>query len=316
METASGDSAPAAPAGGIGQGLLSRRLLWVCVGASILVFAIWEGPSWRHADAVDAAAWWSYAVIPPLVAAALICERKLRVLPLLLATVEVTAWKFFATYCFAQTMWMISPPVTPPRPSAPAVAEVRAPDPPPSVIDPRETGVIEGRMAVVPGQSPDGVLVYVDGGLERHVFAPPEDVIRIVEEDGGITTTSDIAQVGQRVEARSGDLKLHTLIASTSEGDAFSIPLQSSGAWSHAKLRPITGVATLHCGVHQRSGESRRLVITSNPFFTKTDANGTFRLTGVPAGRVHVTALGEGTRSTGGDVVVEPRETTQLSLAW
>jgi hypothetical protein len=307
-------STPTAPAGGLGQKLLSRRLLWICVALSILVFAVWEGPSWRHADAADAAAWWSYAVIPPLIAGALIFERKLRVLPFVLATVEVTAWKFFATYCFAQTMWMISPPTTPR--AAPAAEEPRPPDPPPSVIDPRETGVIEGRVAAASGAAVEGVIVYVDGGLERHVFAPPSDVIRIVEEGGAITTTSDIAQVGQRVEARSGDLKLHTLIASTSEGDAFSIPLQSSGAWSNAKLRPFTGIATLHCGVHQRSGESRRLIITANPFFTKTDANGAFSLTGVPAGRIHVTALGEGTHSAGLDAAVEPAGTTRLNLAW
>jgi hypothetical protein len=314
MDSIPDTSTPTAPAGGLGQKLLSRRLLWICVALSILVFALWEGPSWRHADAADAAAWWSYAVIPPLIAGALIFERKLRVLPFVLGTVEVTAWKFFATYCFAQTMWMISPPTTPR--AAPAAEEPRPPDPPPSVIDPRETGVIEGRVADASGAAVEGVIVYVDGGLERHVFAPPSDVIRIVEEGGAITTTSDIAQVGQRVEARSGDLKLHTLIASTSEGDAFSIPLQSSGAWSNAKLRPFTGIATLHCGVHQRSGESRRLIITANPFFTKTDANGAFRLTGVPTGRIHVTALGEGTRSAGLDAAVEPAGTTRLDLAW
>ena len=279
-----------------------------------MVFFLWDGPSWRHADAVDAAAWWSYAVIPPLVAGALLLEHKLRVLPLVLATVEVTAWKFFATYCFAQTMWMISPPSTPPRVLPAVVEEVRPPDPPPTVVDPAETGVIEGRVTAGSG-STAGVLVYIDGGLERHVFAPPADVIRIVEEGGSITTSSDVAQVGQRVEARSGDLKLHTLIASTSEGDAFSIPLQSSGAWSNAKLRPITGVATLHCGVHQRSGESLRFVITANPFFSKTDTSGAFRLTGVPAGRVHVTALGEGTKSTGVDAIVGPGGTTRLTLA-
>ena len=91
----------------------------LCVGASTLLFLLWDGPSWRHADAADAAAWWSYAFIPPLVAGALLIERKLGALALVLATIEVTAWKFFATYCFAQTMWMISPPKTPaaPRPS-------------------------------------------------------------------------------------------------------------------------------------------------------------------------------------------------------
>ena len=296
---------------------MSRRLLWVCVGLSILVFALWEGPSWRHADAADAAAWWSYAAIPPLVVGALLFERKLRPLPFILATLEVTAWKFFATYCFAQTMWMISPPSTPPRATpAPAAEEARQPDPPPTTIDARETGIIEGRVAAASGAPVQGVLVYVDGGLERYVFAPPDEVIRIVEEGGTITTTSEIAHVGQRVEARSGDLKLHTLIAATSEGNAFSIALQSSGAWSNAKLRPITGVATLHCGVHQRSGESRRLVITANPFWTKTDANGAFRLTGVPAGRLHVTALGEETRSSGLEAVVEAGATTKLAFSW
>jgi hypothetical protein len=314
MDALPGESAPAEPVGELGQRLLSRRLLWLCVGLSTLVFFLWEGPSWRHADAADAAAWWSYAVIPALVAGALLLDHKLRVLAWILATVEVTAWKFFATYCFAQTMWMISPPSTPPRALPPVTAEIRAPDPSPSVIDPRETGVLEGRVAAPAGTPVEGVLVYIDGGLERHVFAPPADVIRIVEEGGAITTTADVAQVGQRVEARAGDLKLHTLIASTTEGDAFSIPLQSSGAWSNAKLRPITGVATLHCGVHQRSGESRRLVITANPFFAKTDASGTFRLTGVPAGRVHLTALGEGTRSTALEAVVERGATTRLAL--
>src|SRR5690348_1910934 len=110
MDTIPSESAPARPADGIGHKLLSRRLLWACVVISILVFVLWEGPSWRHADAADAAAWWSYAVIPPLVAGALLYERKLRGVSFLLAAVEVTAWKFFATYFFAQTMWMISPP--------------------------------------------------------------------------------------------------------------------------------------------------------------------------------------------------------------
>jgi len=308
------DETAARAAERLGQTLLSRRMLWLCVGASILIFFLWEGLSWRQADAVDAAAWWSYAVIPPLVLGALLLERKLRVLPWILATTEVTAWKFFATYCFAQTMWMISPPKAPPRP--PPSAEVRAPDPPPTVIDPGATGVLEGRVATASGTPAERVLVFIDGGLERYVFPPPAEAIRIVEEADAIVTTSDVVQVGQLVEARSGDRKLHTLIASTSEGDAFSIPLQSSGAWSQAKLRAITGIARLHCGVHQRSGETKRLVITANPFWTKTDESGDFRISGIPAGRVHVTALGEEGRSVGLDTVVEASQSVRLALTW
>src|SRR5687767_11515022 len=172
MDALHGEAAPAA-AEGLGQRLLSRRMLWLCVGISIVVFLLWDGPIFRHADAVDAAAWWSYAVIPPLMAGALLLEHKLRLLPWILATTEVTAWKFFATYLFAQTMWMISPPKTLPRPPPLIANEVRAPDPPPTVIDPRTTGIVEGRVATAAGAPLSGVLVYIDAGLERYVFAPP-----------------------------------------------------------------------------------------------------------------------------------------------
>ena len=293
---------------------MSRRMLWLCVVLATLVFFLWGGPSWRQADAADAGAWWSYAVVPLLVAAALIFERRLAAVPFILATLEVAAWKFCATYLFAQTMWMISPPKTPPSPPTAVSAQPRAPDLPPSVIDPRDTGVVEGR--VVRGGTPfEGAIVYVDGGLEGYVFAPPTEVLRVVEEGGAITTEAEVAQIGQRVEARSGDLKLHTLIASTIEGDAFSIPLQSSGAWSNAVLRPIAGIATLHCGVHQRSGESRRLVITSNPFWTRSDASGSYRLNGVPKGRVHVTALGDGSSGAGADKWIQAGATTRLDFS-
>jgi hypothetical protein len=91
--------------------------------------------------------------------------------------------------------------------------------------------------------------------------------------------------------------------------------LQSSGAWSNAVLRPFVGVATLHCGVHQRSGESRRLVITSNPFWTRSDASGSYRLNGVPNGRVHVTVLGVGSTSAGADKRIQPGATARLDFS-
>jgi hypothetical protein len=57
-------------------------------------------------------------------------------------------------------------------------------------------------------------------------------------------------------------------------------------------------------------------VITANPFWTKTDASGAFRLIGVPAGRVHVTALGEGTQSSGLEAVIEAGGTANLAFSW
>lgn len=304
---------PPPPPSGAYRQFLSRRLIWISVALSILVFVIWEGANWRSASAVDAAAWWSYAVIPPLIAGALLYEHKLRLLPWILGVVEVTAWKFIATYCYAQTMWMISPPSVPAK-VAPVVFEEAREGPKTTIVDPSNTGVVLGTVTAA-GAPLAGAVVYVDGGLERFAFAPPIAAIRIVEGSDAITADAEVAQVGQEIQARSNDGRLHTLIATTSDGDAFSIPLQSSGAWSSAKLRPLTGVATLHCGVHQRSGESGRLVLTSNPFWTKTDDRGAFRLSGVPAARVHVTALGPD-KSAGSEATVEPGGTTRVALSW
>jgi hypothetical protein len=68
--------------------------------------------------------------------------------------------------------------------------------------------------------------------------------------------------------------------------------------------------------VHQRSGESRRLLITSNPFWTRSDASGSYRLNGVPKGRVHVTALGEGSSGAGAATRVEPGAMARLDFSF
>jgi hypothetical protein len=305
---------PPPPPSGAHRRLLSRRMVWISTAISILVFVIWEGAKWRRADAVDAAAWWSYAVIPPLIVAALIYEHKLRFLPWLLGVVEVTAWKFIATYCYAQTMWMIAPPITPVTVPPVVFEEVREP-PRKTVVDSGETGIVEGRLTAG-GVPIFGAIVFVDAGLERYAFSPPATAIHITSGSDVITADAEVAEVGQQVEARSSDGRLHTLIASTSEGDAFSIPLQSSGAWSAAKLRPLAGVAKLHCGVHQRSNESGRLVIATNPFWTKTDRDGAFRLTGIPAARVHVSALGKEGTSTAAEAIVSAGGVSELALSW
>lgn len=304
---------PPPPPSGIGRRLLSRRMVWICVAVSIAVFVVWEGVHWRSAATVDAAAWWSYAVIPPIIAAALIYEKKLRFFPWLLGAVEVTAWKFCATYLYAQTMWMVSPPNTPVRVEPVVFEEARAE--PLEPVDPNRTGVVEGRVTR-DGEPVEGAVVYVDAGLERFRFEPPGEALRI--ETGGAAQVPDVlvGQVGQVVEGRSLDGKLHTLIVSTNEGDAFSIPLQSSGAWSSAKLRRLPGLAKLRCGVHQRPEIGKWLLIVTNPHWAKTGPQGEFRLPGVPAAHVHVTATIGDAPSTAAETTVVAGRASEVALRW
>src|SRR4051794_13919345 len=104
---------------------LSRGELAVCLAISLAVFFLYQGWFWRHRWQIDASIWYSYLVIPPVVAVVLARSRKLTVRELALGTLEVTCWKFGATYLMAQTLWMFSPP--PPRAVATPVAVPDAP---------------------------------------------------------------------------------------------------------------------------------------------------------------------------------------------
>src|SRR2546423_3302542 len=92
---------------------LSRGELALCLTISLAVFFLYQGSFWRHRWQIDASIWYSYLVIPPVVAAVLARSRKLTLRELALGTLEVTCWKFGATYLIAQTVWMFSP--LPPR---------------------------------------------------------------------------------------------------------------------------------------------------------------------------------------------------------
>src|SRR5438132_12714978 len=89
---------------------LSRGELATCVVVSLAVFFLHQGPFWRHRWQLDASIWWSYLVIPFVVAAVLAWRRKLARRELVLGTIEVTCWKFGATYLLAHTVWMFSTP--------------------------------------------------------------------------------------------------------------------------------------------------------------------------------------------------------------
>src|SRR5215468_11691948 len=99
---------------------LSRLELALCVGASVGVFFLYQGPFWRHRWHLDGSIGYSYLAIPALVATVLTWRRKLVLREVILGTIEVACWKFGVTYLVAHTMWMFSAP--PPRAAVPAVS--------------------------------------------------------------------------------------------------------------------------------------------------------------------------------------------------
>src|SRR6185436_13462428 len=80
---------------------LSRGEFWACFLMAMAVFALFQGPLWRHRWQLDASIFYSYLAVPVLVAGAPAYRKKWSLAAFALATLEVVVWKFGATYVIA-----------------------------------------------------------------------------------------------------------------------------------------------------------------------------------------------------------------------
>jgi hypothetical protein len=292
---------------------LSRGEFWTCFVLALLVFFFFQGPLWRHRWQLDASIFYSYLVVPVLVAAVLAYRKKWAVSGFALGTLEIVAWKFAATYVIAHTMWMFSTP--PPRP--PAVVDVVVPEHEtalvPTPIAEGATGAIEGLVASSDAGVATRAVVFIVSGLEAYTFMPSTGgaALSVGTE---IEPDVAVAELHQDLRARSSDGRLHTLIAAIEDADLFNMPLQSSGAWSSAVIRRGQGVAQLRCAVHQHSRETGSLVVVRHPFHSQLAGDGHFRWEGVPAGHVTVQALGAGGREARADLEVLAGRSAAIQL--
>jgi hypothetical protein len=291
---------------------LSRSELAICLGLSLAVFFLHEGPFWQHKWRIDASIWLSYLVIPFIVAAVLALFHELGWRRLALGTIEVTCWKFGITYFLAQTMWMFSSP--PPRAEVPAPSWPDAPAVAARSVGQDPTGSIEGTVEDSTGREVAGIAVFVESGLDAYTFAPSRAGASFAVRSGAIEPGVVVVELHDQLRAHSSDGKLHTLVASQGDSDLFNLPLQSSGAESATEVRRGQGVASVRCAVHERAGEVARLVVVAHPFHAVLDSSGRFAWSGVPAARVTLSAVAADGRVARVEANVVARETASVHL--
>lgn len=276
---------------------MSRLQFWSSLALLIGIFVFGHGALWEHPwdmEQVDAAILWSYAPIPFLVLACLAWSRRLGWKALLLDTLELTFLKYAATLAIALAVWKLAPPPPPRHADNPYVRTLEGSEQPPtpSVIDPKRTGTLRGRVVDARGAALADVAVFVSEGLEGLAFAPSTEPLRVENTGRGLSPRVVVAERFQRVEGRALDGRLHTLVAARAEGALFNIPLMSSGVPSEVVVREAHGPVTLRCSVHPDAGEAEaQLIVVTHPFHARTDAEGRFELRSVPAGKLTVEAM-------------------------
>lgn len=311
----------AAKAGAEGRLLHVSRAQFVgSLAASVVLFLFITGPLWRHAGDVsrlDTAIWYSYGAIPLLIAGCLLASRRWSLRGFLLDTMALTLTKYVVTCTIAIAFWAtVSPPraaaaATSRRPPAPTPAAVESITPTP--IDPAKTGTVRATVVDPSGRPLAGAIVFVAGGVEDYAFAPPSEPVVLEHGPHGVTPALAVAQVGQRIEARSTDGRMHTLVADKAGEALFNVPLLASGAPTTTRLRAANGLSTLHCNVHP--GEPGSLLLTlAHPFFARSDADGRVTLSGVPAGSLRIGAAQGSHVATESSVDLHAAETADVRI--
>jgi plastocyanin len=149
----------------------------------------------------------------------------------------------------------------------------------------RATPVVSQRYEIVTkggvfSTNPPVAVVYLEGTFARPATPP---VAEITQKDLTFSPSLLPVQVGTRVEFPNFDDTYHNIFS-------FSPPKRFDLGRYRADEKPIPsvvfdvpGLVTLRCDIHEHM---RALVLVlATPHFVLTDAEGHFRLTGLPAGR-------------------------------
>jgi plastocyanin len=151
-----------------------------------------------------------------------------------------------------------------------------------AVALPLRAGTISGQIVVTekngrPARDASDAVAYLDGARSR-----PRPAKAVMTMRGKAFTPHVLAvPVGSTIDFPNDDPILHNVFSVSGE-NRFDLQLYKrpkSGSWTFQK----PGVVRVYCNIHPQM--SAIVVVTDSPYVTKTAANGSFRLEGVPAGR-------------------------------
>jgi plastocyanin len=167
-------------------------------------------------------------------------------------------------------------------------------------IDMSEEPVCQGKYASAPTDPvvlvTDGklanVVVYVKSGLPAGQNFPVPSAAAVVDQEGCLYHPRALAvMAGQTIEIRNSDAVLHNIKAVPAKNRGFNISQPRAGMTTERSFTTEEITVPLECNVH--GWMHANVAVLSHPFFATTGPDGSFSITGLPAGTYEIEARHE-----------------------
>jgi plastocyanin len=195
-------------------------------------------------------------------------------------------------------------PAAPPPPNRrrpEATTQRRLPRPP------RAIGTVRGTVHFA--RSEPVAYVYVE-----NVVSPAAKGQRFVIEQAGKSFVPSwaVVQRGTTISFPNSDTIFHNVF-SQSPGNSFDLGLYNSAATAKNHTFNESGSVDVYCNIHPQMVAS--VLVVPNRHFARVKANGSFEISGIPAGKRKIVAWSPGSRPTAEWVDVEADSTAEVNLS-
>jgi hypothetical protein len=265
---------------------LSLPALAAIFSFSLIVFMFWDGSLWNAETGASHAGriFVSYAIVVPLVGAALLFTRRWDHTRLITATIAIWAIKLIVT---STLYFALAPGAT--HEYQPAAAWERSLPQLTAEKAPRYRAAIDdvslvtvGGTVLRAGAPVSGALVFIDQPLPG-LPIERDRLIEIAVMDARYDRPLYVAATADRLEVSNRDGELHTFSVRKHGVTRAHVPLPAHGRPQRISFTGGPGHYELGCENH--ASERAALAVFDHPYFAVTNSNGRFSIEGVAPGK-------------------------------